>query len=135
MYACCERPLVYEVDRLQRICRDERIEFCIFDSVAFACDGPPEAAEIAARYFRAVRGTGGSLLRDNVLSGGYRSRSSHQQVPPGWLIHFASLILIRLPHNAHARGNQACRNSNMLISAGCLLRSLLHLAQRIMTPP
>ena len=61
-YARCERPLVYEVDRLRRIVRDERIEYAIFDSVAFACDGPPEAAEVASRYFRAVRQIGvGSL--------------------------------------------------------------------------
>ena len=62
IYARCERPLVYEIDRLQRICRDERIEFTLFDSVAFACDGPPEAAEVAGRYFRAMRAIGGGSL-------------------------------------------------------------------------
>ena len=51
IYARCERPLVYEVDRLRRIVRDEGIEFIVYDSVAFACDGPPEAAEVAGRYF------------------------------------------------------------------------------------
>ena len=61
-YARCERPLVYEADRLRRIVRDERIEYAIFDSIAFACDGPPEAAEVASRYFRAARQIGvGSL--------------------------------------------------------------------------
>lgn len=62
IYARCERPLVYEVDRLRRIARDEQIEFAIFDSVAFACDGPPEAAEVAGRYFRSVRELGGGSL-------------------------------------------------------------------------
>jgi hypothetical protein len=62
VYARCVRPLVYEVDRLQRICRDEGIEYSLFDSVAFACDGPPEAAEIAGRYFAAVREIGGGSL-------------------------------------------------------------------------
>ena len=62
MYARCERPLVYEVDRLKRIVREHRIDYAVFDSVAFAADGPPEAAEVAARYFRAVRQIGvGSL--------------------------------------------------------------------------
>jgi hypothetical protein len=62
IYARCERPLAYETDRLRRIVRDEGIHFAVFDSVAFACDGPPEAAEIAGRYFRAVRQIGvGSL--------------------------------------------------------------------------
>jgi hypothetical protein len=62
LYARCERPLVHEVDRLRRIVRDNSIEFSGFDSVAFACDGPPEAAEVAGRYFRAVRQIGGGSL-------------------------------------------------------------------------
>jgi hypothetical protein len=61
-YARCEKPLIYEVDRLRRIARDEGIEFAVFDSVAFACDGPPEAAEVAGRYFRGVREIGGGSL-------------------------------------------------------------------------
>jgi hypothetical protein len=62
LYARCERPLVYETDRLRRIVQDNKIQYTIFDSVAFACDGPPEAAEIAGRYFRAVRQIGGGSL-------------------------------------------------------------------------
>ena len=54
-YVRCERPLTEEADRLRRIIREERIDFGIFDSVAFACDGPPEAAETASAYFRALR--------------------------------------------------------------------------------
>ena len=54
-YVRCERPLTAESDRLRRIIREERIDFGIFDSVAFACDGPPEAAETASAYFRALR--------------------------------------------------------------------------------
>ncbi len=61
-YIRCARPLVHEADRLRRILQDETIHFLIFDSVAFACDGPPEAAEVAARYFQATRAIGlGSL--------------------------------------------------------------------------
>lgn len=62
-YRRCERPLVSEIDSLRRIVREHAIEYAIFDSVAFACDGPPEAAEVAAQYFRCVReiGTIGSL--------------------------------------------------------------------------
>jgi hypothetical protein len=56
LYVRCERPLVHEADRLRRICREHQVEFGVFDSVAFACDGPPEAAEVAGRYFRSVRG-------------------------------------------------------------------------------
>jgi hypothetical protein len=62
IYARCDRPLVAEVDRLRRIVQDERLAYIIHDSVAFACDGPPEAAEVASAYFRAVRSLGvGSL--------------------------------------------------------------------------
>src|SRR4030095_3093537 len=51
----CVRSLPEYVHRRGRIWRDEEIGFTFYDSVAFACDGPPEAAEIAGRYFRAVR--------------------------------------------------------------------------------
>lgn len=54
-YCRCERPLTSEVDRLHRVIRDHKIQYAIFDSIAFACDGPPEAAEVAGRYFRALR--------------------------------------------------------------------------------
>jgi hypothetical protein len=55
LYARCERPLTAEADRLRRLVKEHALDFVVFDSVAFACDGPPEAAEIAGRYFRAVR--------------------------------------------------------------------------------
>jgi hypothetical protein len=62
-YVRCDRPLTHEVDRLRRIVRDQELDYAILDSVAFACDGPPEAAEVAARYFQATRQLGpiGSL--------------------------------------------------------------------------
>jgi hypothetical protein len=70
LYARCERPLVYETDRLRRIVRESGIEFSMFDSVAFACDGPPESAEVAGRYFRAVRQIGGGSLHVAHVSKG-----------------------------------------------------------------
>jgi hypothetical protein len=62
-YVRCVQPLVHELDRLKRIVRDEGLDYVILDSVAFACDGPPESAEVAARYFQSVRQLGilGSL--------------------------------------------------------------------------
>ena len=61
-YIRCERPLVFEMDRIRRIVREDAIEYAIYDSIAFACDGPPEASEVASAYFRAVRQVGvGSL--------------------------------------------------------------------------
>jgi hypothetical protein len=62
-----------EVDRLRRIARDEQIDFAIFDSVAFACDGPPEAAEVAGRYFRGVREIGGGSIHVAHITKGENS--------------------------------------------------------------
>jgi hypothetical protein len=73
LYVRCERPLVYEADRLRRIVSEHDIEFSIYDSVAFACDGPPEAAEVAGRYFRAVRQIGGGSLHTAHISKGDNS--------------------------------------------------------------
>ena len=61
-YIRCERPLVYEADRIRRIVQEDEIHYLLCDSIAFACDGPPEASEVASAYFRAVRQIGvGSL--------------------------------------------------------------------------
>jgi hypothetical protein len=70
IYARCERPLVYEVDRLRRVAREDKIDFAVYDSIAFACDGPPESAEVTGRYFRAARQIGaGSLHIANITKG------------------------------------------------------------------
>lgn len=62
LYARCERPLVHEADRLRRLAREAGLEYAVYDSVAFGSDGAPEAAEVAAAYFRAVRQIGGGSL-------------------------------------------------------------------------
>ena len=62
VYVRCDQPLHYEADRLRRVVMEHQIQYAIFDSVAFACDGPPESAEVAARYYRAVRQIGGGSL-------------------------------------------------------------------------
>lgn len=54
-YIRCDRPLVYEVDRIQRDIRRFKSEYLICDSIGFATPGPPEAAEHAMSYFRALR--------------------------------------------------------------------------------
>ncbi len=62
VYCRCDQPLLAESDRLRRFVREHQIDYAIYDSIAFACDGPPEAAEVASRYFRSVREIGcGSL--------------------------------------------------------------------------
>ncbi len=70
LYARCEMALVYETDRLKRIARENSLDYAVFDSVAFACDGPPESAEVAGAYFRAVRQIGvGSLHVAHITKG------------------------------------------------------------------
>jgi hypothetical protein len=69
-YARCERALVHESDRLKRIVRELNISYAVYDSVAFACDGPPESAEVASCYFRAVRQVGvGSFHIAHITKG------------------------------------------------------------------
>jgi hypothetical protein len=69
-YVRCDRPLIYEVDRCRKIVRDERLDFALFDSIGYACPGPPENAEHALSYNRAVRQLGiGSLHVAHVRQG------------------------------------------------------------------
>lgn len=58
LYLRCERSLVDEADRIHKIMLDNGITFVVFDSIGYGCDGPPESAETALRYFRAVRQLG-----------------------------------------------------------------------------
>jgi hypothetical protein len=61
-YLACERPLVAERERIAKTIQTNGIGYLIVDSVAVACDGPPEAAEVTTAYFRALRALGiGSL--------------------------------------------------------------------------
>jgi hypothetical protein len=62
LYARCDRPLVVETDRLARLRQQHQVDYLVCDSISFACDGPPEAADVAARFFQSLRQIGcGSL--------------------------------------------------------------------------
>jgi hypothetical protein len=61
-YQRCYRPLIHEVETLQRHVIEQRIDYVICDSIGVATDGPPEAAEAATKYFRAVRQLGAGSL-------------------------------------------------------------------------
>ena len=61
-YVNCTRPLQDERDRIHKIVEDQKIDYAIYDSIAFACTGPPEDADSARIYFQCVRFIGcGSL--------------------------------------------------------------------------
>lgn len=56
------RPLTTVANDLRRLIAELGIHYLIVDSVAVACDGPPENADVAQRYFQAIRRIGvGSL--------------------------------------------------------------------------
>jgi hypothetical protein len=66
LYVPCgaEGPLTHQVERLQRIFQEHRIEYAILDSVGLACDGPPEEAQSAIGFFQAFARleVGGELI-------------------------------------------------------------------------
>lgn len=75
VYVPCSRPLADDVDRIRREIIRHDIGYLIVDSVGLACDGPPEAAEVAIRFFGALRELGlGSLLVAHVNRSGDTDR-------------------------------------------------------------
>lgn len=62
-YRRCDRPLVRDIGRIKEIVAARKITFLVCDSLGFAAEGAPEAAEAATGYFRAMRELGqmGSL--------------------------------------------------------------------------
>jgi hypothetical protein len=70
-YLRCDRPLVYEADRIRRFTRERGILFAGLDSIGFGTDGPPEAAEHALAYNRTLRSFGiGTFLTAHVTKNG-----------------------------------------------------------------
>jgi hypothetical protein len=70
-YVRCTRPLVYEAEKLRRFIRTEGILYAGLDSIGFGTDGPPEGAEQALNYNRALSYLGiGTLLTAHVTKGG-----------------------------------------------------------------
>lgn len=57
-YVRLDRPLVYEVDRLRRIIRQDGLRYAVLDSIGYGTAGAPESAEAAMDYCRAVRQLG-----------------------------------------------------------------------------
>ena len=56
LYVPCQTsgPLTHQVERLQRIFQESQIDYAVIDSVALACDGPPEEAQSALGFFQAL---------------------------------------------------------------------------------
>jgi hypothetical protein len=58
VYTSCVSALQDDVPRIRRLVADHRLELLIVDSIGFACSGPPEAAEAAQGFYRALREIG-----------------------------------------------------------------------------
>lgn len=66
-----EQPFAVEVDGLLTQVREHGIQYLVIDSVAFAADAAPESAEVAQRFFRALRTLGvGSLMVAHATKAG-----------------------------------------------------------------
>lgn len=70
-YRRCDKPLCRDITRIREIVATRHINYLVCDSVGFACDGTPEAAEAATGYFRALRELGplGSLHLAHINKG------------------------------------------------------------------
>lgn len=76
-YTRCRKSIFDEQERLIRFIQDLKLDYCIFDSIAFACRDAPESAEIASRYFGVIGELGiGTLHLAHV------NRSEHAEEKP-----------------------------------------------------
>jgi hypothetical protein len=73
-----EGPLCHQVDRLRGIFQEKQIQYAVIDSVALACDGPPEEAQVALRFFQAL-----SRLEVGSTSLAHINRGGDSQKPFG----------------------------------------------------
>lgn len=80
IYIQCVAPLPEDVDRLRKYAREYGINYWIVDSVAPACGGEPESAQVAAAYFNALRALGGASLSIAHIS---KMGSNQDQKPFG----------------------------------------------------
>ncbi|HWC37770.1 MAG TPA: AAA family ATPase [Acidimicrobiales bacterium] len=59
---CYGSTLMEQAERLQRVMRDERVDFYALDSIGFASDGPLNEDETARRFWQAVGMVGRPML-------------------------------------------------------------------------
>lgn len=95
-YIRCDRPLTYEVSRLQRLIREHRLGFLVLDSIVVSCDGPAENSDTVGRYLQAVRQLGvPTLLIAHVTKAddgdrkplGCYASDTEVLTQRGWLLH------------------------------------------------
>ena len=73
-YRRCDRPLVIEAESIAQQIDECAIRYVVIDSAGYAADGRPEDAEVALRFFRALRTLRvGSLTLAHISSGEHGS--------------------------------------------------------------
>jgi hypothetical protein len=77
-YLRCLHPLTVECERIRKVVRERGCRYIVLDSILLACDGPPESAEIAGNYFRALR-----RLRVGSLSIAHNTKGGDDRMPFG----------------------------------------------------
>ena len=91
-YVRCDTPLVAEVGRLQTMIREYKLGMLVIDSIGAACDGPPESAESANAFARAIRQLGVPVLaiahvnRSGDESRPFGSQFWHNQARSTWYV-------------------------------------------------
>ncbi len=89
-YVHCAAPLCDDVDRLAEIIVERDCKYLVCDSVACACDGPPESAETAQKYFRALRYLKvGSLNIAHITKGGEENGAEQRPFGSNFWHHMA----------------------------------------------
>ncbi len=87
-----EGPLVHQVDRLRRVFAEREIKYAVIDSVALACSGPPEEAEVALAFYQALAALEvGSLSLAHITKAGdtekpFGSAFWHNSTRGSWFV-------------------------------------------------
>lgn len=108
-YVRCRRPLVHELSRLQRIVRQERLDYVVLDSVAYGCAGAPEDSEACMAYFQAVNQLGdhlGTMLLAHVSKPREQGRLSDMKYPFGSIFWHNSARVTWLLHKSQGGPDQ-----------------------------
>jgi hypothetical protein len=84
-YVRLDKPLVYEIDSLQRTVINEGWDFAILDSVSFGVSGPLESAEVATAFLQAAR----QLRIGQILVGHQTKAQDGEKYPFGSVLWYA----------------------------------------------
>lgn len=83
-YVRCQGPLTAEAPRLAEWMATHHCRYLVCDSIAFGVEGPPDKAEAASAYYRALRSLNvGSLLLAHTTKGSGDAQKESEERPFG----------------------------------------------------